>query len=203
MRIALSLAFALALTACGDVRGTVVMSTDMAMSLPDGGMCVDKLLDGDETDVDCGGSCPTKCGLNLSCKKDVDCGLLTGAGVNVQLICVLGTCVDPKICHDGFHNGDETDTDCGGPTCAPCDFGKSCKMNSDCISNTCTAGTCVALKLSFKDATTISCVPGILSAAVADVDGDGNQDVIGLSGDMDGSSINLGRDCRPAIFTCV
>ena len=47
--------------------------------------CTDDRLNGDETDVDCGGSCPG-CGLSRSCVIDVDCGSGNCAG---------GTCVVP------------------------------------------------------------------------------------------------------------
>jgi len=40
------------------------------------------------------------------------------------------------ICSNGLHDGDETDTDCGG-SCAPCDNGKTCNVYSDCSSGFC------------------------------------------------------------------
>lgn len=38
----------------------------------DGGHCTNKALDGDETDTDCGGSCP-RCGSGRKCGDDGDC----------------------------------------------------------------------------------------------------------------------------------
>jgi len=45
-------------------------------------------------------------------------------------------------CTDNTQNGDETDKDCGGPTCtARCMTGQTCQLNTDCTSNNC-ATTC-------------------------------------------------------------
>lgn len=38
-----------------------------------GPSCSDDMLNGDEADVDCGGSCPTKCGAGKYCFEDADC----------------------------------------------------------------------------------------------------------------------------------
>jgi hypothetical protein len=45
-------------------------------------------------------------------------------------------------CIDGSHNYDETDKDCGGNTCLPCETGKRCGKNSDCKTNYCASGIC-------------------------------------------------------------
>jgi hypothetical protein len=45
-------------------------------------------------------------------------------------------------CLDGIKDADETDTDCGGSTCAPCLTGKACIKNSDCVSNMCKNNVC-------------------------------------------------------------
>ncbi len=79
--------------------------------------CDDGILNGDETGVDCGGSCPTAC---VTC----DDGILNGdeEGVDCGGSCP-NTCA---TCDDGILNGDETGVDCGGscPTaCATCDDG--------------------------------------------------------------------------------
>ena len=47
-------------------------------------------------------------------------------------------------CGDGVQNGNETDVDCGGPTCAKCADGKRCATATDCASGVCTGGVCVA-----------------------------------------------------------
>jgi len=45
-------------------------------------------------------------------------------------------------CDDGVANGDETDADCGGAHCEPCDDEQGCATSADCASGVCTAGTC-------------------------------------------------------------
>ena len=47
-------------------------------------------------------------------------------------------------CADGVRNGEESDTDCGGRSCARCAIGRSCVAASDCASSSCTRGVCVA-----------------------------------------------------------
>ena len=48
----------------------------------------------------------------------------------------------PAACNDGERNGDETDVDCGGPSCKQCVIGNACRTSSDCASGDCTSGTC-------------------------------------------------------------
>jgi hypothetical protein len=93
--------------------------------------CDDGLLNGDETDVDCGGPC-APCGDGLMCAVVEDCE----SGV-----CGGGLCAAPA-CDDGVFNGAETDVDCGGP-CAPCASGLGCHRPADCQSGICApaAGT--------------------------------------------------------------
>lgn len=50
----------------------------------------------------------------------------------------------PSSCSDGVHNGDETDTDCGGKDCAPCAPGQSCGWSGDCTSAVCANAVCQA-----------------------------------------------------------
>jgi len=52
-----------------------------------------------------------------------------------------GTCVDAS-CTDLTQDGQETDVDCGGPICGPCDNDKHCANPGDCVSGFCDAGTC-------------------------------------------------------------
>ena len=60
---------------------------------------------GDETDIDCGGSCGG-CAPGGTCLRDRDC---------LSERCSGGTCAEAS-CTDGIINGTETDTDCGGDT---------------------------------------------------------------------------------------
>ena len=63
-------------------------------------------------------------------------------------------------CDDAVANGDETDVDCGGPVCEPCDDGLLCLLFTDCISEICSDGTC-------GDAT---CDDGLVNQDETDVD---------------------------------
>ena len=45
-------------------------------------------------------------------------------------------------CYDGAQDGQETGTDCGGPTCQPCPLALGCFVNSDCSSGYCANGFC-------------------------------------------------------------
>ena len=50
---------------------------------------------------------------------------------------------DPA-CNDKVLDGAESDTDCGGTDCDPCDTGETCRSDSDCDSRVCTDETCMA-----------------------------------------------------------
>jgi hypothetical protein len=99
---------------------------------PDAGAstCGDHVMDGDETGVDCGGSCPS-CAPGVACKVDQDC----------QSKSCLGGICDALHCNDGVKNGNETDVDCGG-ACPACFGGKACSTFNDCVSSVCAAGHC-------------------------------------------------------------
>lgn len=72
--------------------------------------CDDGTQNGNETGIDCGGSCPPcppTCddGIQNGNETDIDCG---------------GSCPPcSPTCDDGIQNGNETDIDCGG-SCTPC-----------------------------------------------------------------------------------
>lgn len=97
--------------------------------------CFDRVRDGDESDVDCGGSCGACPGAAM-CGDGADCQ--TGS-------CDAGTCRAPR-CTDGIKNGYESDIDCGG-TCSGCAAGQACGysvggFDFDCASGNCTARIC-------------------------------------------------------------
>ena len=50
----------------------------------------------------------------------------------------------PLTCSDGEQNESETDVDCGGPDCDPCDDDAVCGEPTDCDSGVCTDGVCIA-----------------------------------------------------------
>jgi len=80
---------------------------------------------------------------------------MRGSGVR-RLVCagtLLGVCcslpeyafvprVEPR-CDDALPNGSETDVDCGG-SCAACENGRTCRIDSDCALGSCVERTCRA-----------------------------------------------------------
>jgi hypothetical protein len=114
--------------------------------------CDDNVQDGDETDVDCGGSC-APCWFAQRCLVQADCSAtapgcdaaLGGCACDaVSLTCVADACVDHT------KDAQETDVDCGGVECSRCAAGSSCAIDFDCTSNACDAvsSTCVASQCS-------------------------------------------------------
>jgi len=98
--------------------------------------CADDAMNGDETDVDCGGSC-APCPDNKMCNGFADCQSKNCDGDTK--LCV-------SDCNDGVQNGDESDEGCGG-SCAlqskTCANGQVCVIPGDCTSGKCQAGVCV------------------------------------------------------------
>lgn len=94
--------------------------------------CHDRVLDADETDVDCGGSCGA-CPGGDRCVATEDCqtGTCTTAGT-----CALASCID------GVKDGFEADIDCGG-ACAPCARLQTCDFDIDCASGDCENDACL------------------------------------------------------------
>jgi len=90
--------------------------------------CRDRIRDGDETDVDCGGSCQP-CWTAKRCQLGTDCQ---------SHACDGGAC-RPPTCSDGVRDGYESDGDCGG-ACAKCAAGRVCAAASDCASGSCNQG---------------------------------------------------------------
>src|SRR6186713_1017772 len=95
--------------------------------------CDNGVLDGTETQTDCGGSCAA-----CPCSGDDECP-------EQDQVCTDGACLDPcegdecdPTCADTKQNGDETDTDCGG-TCPQCEVGDSCASGADCVEKVCEA----------------------------------------------------------------
>lgn len=112
----LSIGFRVHLTPCADGRCAEASEPS----------CFDRVQDGDETDVDCGGPCGA-CAAGLSCNDASDCQ--TGA--------CDGTCA-PASCDNGVRDGFETDVDCG-TECGPCATGEACFSDADCESYQCGA----------------------------------------------------------------
>ncbi|HRI65125.1 MAG TPA: hypothetical protein PK156_12840 [Polyangium sp.] len=94
--------------------------------------CSDGVMNGLETDIDCGGMQCSQCPDGLGCVGDPDCK---------SNVCMGGKCAAPT-CTDNALNGAETYVDCGGADCPPCATGKPCKIGTDCEGRVCLAGVC-------------------------------------------------------------
>ena len=118
------------------------------------GSCNDGVQNGDETDVDCGGSCADQCGGGEGCMDADDCQSNECAND--------GTCEEPGDCDNGVMDGSETDVDCGGPQCDGCEDGDDCLEDGDCISQSCdpATDTCIAP----------TCTDGQVNGGETDVD---------------------------------
>jgi len=128
--------------------------TDSNGPTDSGGDCDNGVRDGDETDVDCGGSCAAECGMGEGCAQDDDCesndcdpdagtcGAGDSGGGSGSGTAADGT-AGGGACDDGMQNQDETDVDCGGTCGASCEGGEDCSDNGDCVSDACgDDGTC-------------------------------------------------------------
>jgi hypothetical protein len=122
------------LLACVIVICLVFLNVFCSPLVPDPALCTDGILNGSETDVDCGGESCGDCASGKHCQDVGDCA---------SGLCDSGTCVDAS-CLDGIKNGTETDVDCGGGSCAACADGKACVSGTDCSSGVCAAGACEA-----------------------------------------------------------
>ena len=130
--------------------------------------CDDRIRNGPETDVDCGGRCGA-CEPGDRCRADGDCG--------------EGTCQDqrcePPACENGSLDEGETDIDCGG-ACRRCAGGRTCASDADCFSGSCVpeTGTCYELGLvEFEDPTFYASGVKAYVVRAGDLDGDGDTDL--------------------------
>jgi len=96
--------------------------------------CSNGVLDGDESDTDCGGPSCAPCGTGKTCFGGIDCA---------SVHCTAGQCVAPS-CTDGLNNGSESEIDCGG-SCPPCGVAQICCVSGDCLTGNCVNGACQGL----------------------------------------------------------
>jgi hypothetical protein len=112
-------------------------SSSAASSSATGGAggCTDQHIDGQETDIDCGGPVCPKCAQDKMCSVDTDC---------VSGFCKVPVhrCRQPG-CFDAIKDGDESDVDCGGSCAAKCASGHTCLVSADCASATCVGQVCL------------------------------------------------------------
>ncbi|KAK3251104.1 hypothetical protein CYMTET_39560 [Cymbomonas tetramitiformis] len=92
--------------------------------------CSDGQKNGDETGVDCGGLC------SLSYNETGTGRCVSGEGCSAESECISALCIDKvcveQTCTNGAKDGYETDVDCGGGKCVPCDKYSYCSIDTDC-----------------------------------------------------------------------
>ena len=127
---------------CGDglIRGTE--TCDEGTATPSGG-CV-------ACAAQTGWACPTALATGGLCTSVCGDGLTVGAeqcddaAANDDRADCTSTCRD-ATCSDGLQHalgaGSETDVDCGGDTCDPCEDGDACLVHDDCESHYCDVET--------------------------------------------------------------
>lgn len=124
-------------------------AADCVVALPS---CDDGILNQDETDIDCGGSCGP-CADGLACFADIDCA---------SSPCEDGFCGGiVETCDDGILNQGEEGIDCGGPCAAACPTCDDGVQNQDEEGIDC-GGSC--------EAACPSCFDGIQNQGELDVD---------------------------------
>lgn len=99
--------------------------------------CQDGLKNGDETDIDCGGSRCLPCNGGNFCLSPSDC---------TSQICECHTCHNTPTphCSDGVTNYDEQGKDCGGADCLGCPKGTICGDGFHGVTVTCANCDCIA-----------------------------------------------------------
>ncbi len=97
----------------------------------DQGVCGTQSVSANTPCDDDGGMACDGQGRCVQCFADSDCDEPVEKCATAEGQCVAAGCAD------GMHDGDETDEDCGGPTCLPCAVDKGCDGAADCVSGFC------------------------------------------------------------------
>jgi len=99
-------------------------------------LCSDFAISGNESDVDCGQDCDTKCKQGKLCNSQADCESLSCDSSS-------GTCAAPS-CNDGLLSPSlgESDIDCGGLCSNKCATNQACTSAIDCLSGRCLDSKC-------------------------------------------------------------
>ncbi len=125
--------------------------------------CSDTVRNGDESDVDCGGSC-RPCAIGKGCSsKDANCG--SGN-------CANGKCSEPDPCKNRKLDAVETDIDCGGRCVARCGIDDQCEGDLDCEDSL----SCVDNVCAKKEDETGGAGDGVPVSTEKDSDNDGMSD---------------------------
>lgn len=112
---------------CGDCNQRCEYTGDNGSPICEDNLCGVKC---DEGFLLCGDICVESgqglCDVHEACEQNQDCE---------SKVCSQGLCQEPT-CEDGVKNGAETDRDCGGPDCGPCQVGDACLNDDDCAPTT-------------------------------------------------------------------
>lgn len=137
-----------------------------------GDKCSDEVKDGDESDVDCGGSCKQKCAHQKLCNTGADCqeGMVCSNwskwknGPDTVTRCV-------NIDENGAQDVGESDIDCGAKVYTKCSGGQKCAGDDDCAGAG--KGDLACLKPAFKPQVCVvkgDCKDGTKNGLETDVD---------------------------------
>jgi hypothetical protein len=138
-------------------------------------LCTDQITNGDETGVDCGGTCSAKCEIGGGCRVNADCDQSISS-------CASGVCT-ALPCSNGMQDAQESDVDCGGGTCRPCAGGRKCTVDTDCFSMSCdpASKTCSSLTVSFGPEVRYPSGHKPYVVLGYDLDGDGKTDLAAIN----------------------
>ncbi len=114
-----------------------------------GPTCTDGIQNGDETGVDCGGSCAA-CTTTPTCTDGIQNGDETGVDCGGS----CAPCTTTPTCTDGMQNGNETGVDCGG-NCPPCNTGGGDGFGLIAASRTVMPGEQFCLDITTQDFTNL------------------------------------------------
>ncbi len=127
------------------------------------------------------GGCNLVFGLTHHDLAQVDAG--AGGGTTTASSITGGS-----SCLDGMKNGAETDKDCGGEACDPCQNGEGCTAGSDCESKVCVGEICAIP----------ACNDEQTNGAETDVDC-GGRAMSGCPACANGATCKIGDDCASGV----
>jgi len=125
----------------GDTTDTTSMSgpdtTSGSDSVPDssGSTSVSATVTDADVTTTIGTDATTASGTDVTTASDADATETAPATTSSTESSSTG---DVLPCDNRIHDGMETDIDCGGEACSPCDHGSMCEDDRDCVSKVCT-----------------------------------------------------------------
>jgi hypothetical protein len=132
-------------------KGQLVKKEESNETYDDGNDCTsDVCANGSPSNTVNTGS---QCDLNSHCSAAgacVECLDSNDCVESAKPKCQGNRCV-PTACTNGLPDIGETDLDCGGPDCAPCDDVKLCDQTTDCVSAVCSVKPGEVLKTCHHD----------------------------------------------------